>query len=290
MSLSMQSTTKPDLSSKRRRFQPPITNFFSASSSSSTPTSFNNNGDHATTTTTTTTSHLSYNHYSAATCSLTPIVPTKVQASLLSVGMRVRKSIADGYKTHLNGNSTTMFLTTEQPSKTISTTAGLAPFSGVNNSVIHPLPHISVSNNPHHNHTLITDEGDAYSLPPSSQESNVSQPPINSGHKRAYDLDLDSEDEYEYGGDMSESSLRIWQDPLGLNPPSHSASPIVGRTVLSPKLNQQRRQFVALQKQTTAGVSVMEVDDFEEPAFLRSREEVDMEYICGQGEVEMGGI
>jgi hypothetical protein len=33
------------------------------------------------------------------------------------------------------------------------------------------------------------------------------------------------------------------------------------------------------------GMSSMDLDDFEEPAFLRRREEVDMD-----GEVQMGGI
>ncbi|KAJ6160404.1 hypothetical protein N7470_003800 [Penicillium chermesinum] len=66
---------------KRRRFQPPITTYFTSAAESDA------SGTHE--------------HYSATTFSPTPVVPAKVQASLLSVGMRVRKSVADGYKTQL---------------------------------------------------------------------------------------------------------------------------------------------------------------------------------------------
>ncbi|RAL05238.1 uncharacterized protein BO80DRAFT_131599 [Aspergillus ibericus CBS 121593] len=217
MSPSLQTTTTTtattlDLTSKRRRFQPPITNFFTTtSSSSSNPLSTDN---------ATTRSHpLSYNHYSTATCSPTPIVPTKVQASLLSVGMRVRKSVAEGYKTHLS-------------------LAKLDP---------------SVRNL---NLNLITnDEGDAFSLPSSSQESTAHA----GGQKRSFELD-----------DMDEDSAEEEESEQDTMATMQNGA-ILGRTILAPKLNSQRRRFVALKRHATTGG--MEVDDFEEPTFLRRREE-----------------
>ncbi|PWY88713.1 hypothetical protein BO94DRAFT_534611 [Aspergillus sclerotioniger CBS 115572] len=230
MSPSLQTTTTTtktlDLASKRRRFQPPITNYFTTTPSSSIPIPTDN------TTTTTRSHHLSYNHYSAATCSPTPIVPTRVQASLLSVGMRVRKSVAEGYKTNL----------------------------------------AKPESDPAFCRNLLTDdEGDAFSLPASSQDSEAHA----GGHKRAYDLD-------DIDGDSDEEGCA--QHPIMQN------GTILGRTILAPRSNQQRRRFVALKRYATTGS--MDIDDFEEPVFLRSREEVDMDYVGvrGAGEIEMGGV
>ncbi|OOF95451.1 hypothetical protein ASPCADRAFT_207938 [Aspergillus carbonarius ITEM 5010] len=228
MSPSPQSTTTTknlDLASKRRRFQPPITNYFTTTPS--TPISTNN------TTTTTRSHHLSYNHYSTATCSPTPIVPTRIQASLLSVGMRIRKSVAEGYKTNL------------------------------------------AKSDPAFSRNLITDdEGDAFSLPASSQDSDAQA----SGHKRAYDLD-----------DIDEDSEREGEGEGCAQHPFVQNGTISGRTILAPRSNQQRRRFVALKRYATTGS--MDIDDFEEPTFL-SREEVDMDYmgVRGGGEIEMGGV
>src|SRR5699024_9660631 len=73
--------------SKRRRFQPPITSFFTPSpfSDSSQQDDFS--------------PCVSHNHYSATTSSPTPVVSAKTQSNLLAAGMRVRKAIAEGYKT-----------------------------------------------------------------------------------------------------------------------------------------------------------------------------------------------
>lgn len=244
MSPSLQSPTTTakasDLASKRRRFQPPITSFFSTTS---TPPSEDNDN-----VTTNRAHHLSHNHYSAATCSPTPIVPTKVQASLLSVGMRVRKSVAEGYKTRL-----------AKPDPSFSE---LAPYSGMRS---HSAPM-----------NLITDdEGDAFSLPSSSQESNAG------GQKRSYAMDFDLDDSEDE--DVAAS---------GLDLSTHNAT-LMGRTILAPKLNQQRRRFVTLRKHATISEGMgMDIDDFEEASFLRSREEVDMEYgsVSRSSEIEMGGI
>jgi hypothetical protein len=70
-----------------------------------------------------------------------------------------------------------------------------------------------------------------------------------------------------------------------------TTDPVPGRTILCPSLGRQRRRFVALHHQAIQQ-GTMHVDDFEEPVFLRRREEVDTDYLparMGGCEVEMGG-
>lgn len=69
----------------KRPFQPSITSFFARTDDSDTFTS-------------TTSITSSYNALTSSTAS--PALPSSVQASLLNVGMRVRKSVPEGYKTH----------------------------------------------------------------------------------------------------------------------------------------------------------------------------------------------
>ncbi|KAJ0425714.1 ribonucleotide reductase inhibitor-domain-containing protein [Aspergillus carlsbadensis] len=290
-------TSKPDLSSKRRRFQPPITTFFSTSSHPSSNAS-----------------SLSHNHYSAPTHSPTPVVETKVQASLLSVGMRVRKSVAEGYKTNHAKNmdekhtitTITKFAHQErtaasvQPS-TYSTTmrSELAPFSGMDRSSQYTLslPYPGTSTlHTQQEHTITTDEGDTFSLPPSSQESIDSQsfstPPPMLKKRTHTDFDFEpyeDDEDIDLGFDEMNNE---WQDPLRLNPFHHGARPsaganLHGRTILSPTLNQQRRRFLGVKHNKPVGGNPMDVDDFEEPAFLRRREDVEMEVV---DEVQMGGV
>ncbi|RDW90118.1 uncharacterized protein DSM5745_01893 [Aspergillus mulundensis] len=262
-------STKSDLS-KRRRFQPPITTFFTTSSdpnSSSSP------------------SHLSYNHYSAVTNSPTPVVPAKVQASLLSVGMRVRKSIADGYKTHQGkADKYTTFscdnANNDTPKPTITTAtiynatiynsdapvrSELAPFCGMSKSdeytCIAPQPLPTAH---HYHHIITTEEDDAFSIPPSSQESVDSTLEPTAHKKRTrHDFDFDPYDDED--DEM---------DPVH----PHSGTNISGRTILSPKASYQCRTA-----QIYKAGQTMDLDDFEEPSFLRRRDEV-------EGEIQMGGI
>ncbi|KXG49223.1 Ribonucleotide reductase inhibitor [Penicillium griseofulvum] len=223
--------------SKRRRFQPPITTFFTSASqpvSSATPA----------------VSH--HHHYAAETFSAHPVVPAKVQSSLLSVGMRVRKSVADGYKTHMSKTEEKAPLpaVAQTPRAQVyhgSRPSELSPFSGA--------PKTSFSDD-----YLVTDDGDAYSIPPSSQESTVSLPL--GGQKRALELDGDilvDEDVDESFNNFGES----W----------HETS--YGRTILSPNLGQSRRILAVRQKKIDQ--PTMDMDDFEEATFLRRREEVDAE-------------
>ncbi|KAL4956799.1 ribonucleotide reductase inhibitor-domain-containing protein [Aspergillus filifer] len=281
----MATTNPKPLDSKRRRFQPPITTFFAASSDPNIPS---------------TPSHLSHNHYAAITNSPTPVIPAKVQASLLSVGMRVRKSIADGYKTNIakqekqiivENNSDTL---KERISIAPTNRSELAPFCGMSksseySSAARPLPNPITYTHHHHHHLhnhdhnqfITTDEdNDAFSLPPSSQESvdsELERPvTVSTQRKRTHqDFDFDP-----YQDDMDEAGIDDEytfgrQDPLRLHPVTSTT----GRAILSPTLNTQRRRAIAAQK-FTSGQRGMELDDFEEPAFLRRREEVDMDVDC----------
>ncbi|KAE8389903.1 ribonucleotide reductase inhibitor-domain-containing protein [Aspergillus alliaceus] len=259
MSSSLHMSKNNNLASKRRRFQPPITSFFPAATES----------DHADKASA---PHLSYTHYSTVTSSPTPAVDAKIQASLLSVGMRVRKSVAEGYKTRnpKSEDKPTLYSNVTPTVRCPTAYAELAPFCGMSKSggsAIQPtsrgfsLPH----NKMDYEDQLITDDGDAFSLPPSSQES-IESIHIN-GQKRSYDRDEDDfDDELD---DLSTPWGITWQGPLE---PSTRMNSVPGRTILTPALGQQRRQFVAVKTQGT-----INVDDFEEPAFLRRREEIDMD-------------
>ncbi|KAJ5161999.1 hypothetical protein N7492_007391 [Penicillium capsulatum] len=225
---------------KRRRFQPPITTFFSTASD--TPS--------------TDTYATSHNHYAATTFTAHPVVPAKVQSSLMSVGMRVRKSVADGYKTQAELqkekalSSVVMMDTTPDRGY-----AELASFSGV------PRP----AQGPFTSNHVITDDGDAFSLPSSSQESTASMsvPKPANGQKRTLDDDIYAD-------------VETVDDEVGDN--WGEASP--ERTILSPSLGQQRRRIIApIHKSCLSAAATMDVDDFEEPSFLRRREEVDADYV-----------
>jgi hypothetical protein len=161
--------------------------------------------------------------------------------------MRVRKSVADGYKTQISLEKEKAVPAMSTPVVQTYTTNGyseLAPFSGMGQSAV-------------------TDDGDDYSLPPSSQESMASTdsaPIMLNGQKRRLgggnDIFADND------SDMEDNQL--WRDvPLG-------------RTILSPSLGQQRRRFLAIQRKSQLNETPgMDFDDFEEATFLRRREEVD---------------
>ncbi|KAH8432331.1 uncharacterized protein LDX57_009969 [Aspergillus melleus] len=251
MSPSFHNTPKTNDLSKRRRFQPPITTFFPSSSESAPACD----------------AHISYNHYSARTYSSTPTVPATVQSSLLSVGMRVRKSIADGYKTNGSKIDAKTTFPSYDPTalhRNAGAHAELSPFCGTNYN--------------HNSNQLITDDGDAFSLPASSQESAASYSTQPTAQKRTFDADW-ADDDCDFESDSS-TNLAASN--------GHSVTVTAGRKYLAPKLSHQRRRFVALQQQRT-----MDVDDFDEASFLRRREEVDMDYVPGREndqEIQMSGV
>ncbi|KAJ5901589.1 hypothetical protein N7495_002117 [Penicillium taxi] len=220
---------------KRRRFQPPITSYFSTSTE---PRSYD----------------VSHHHYAAATFSATPVVPDRVQSSLLSVGMRVRKSVADGYKTQMSMQEQKI-----APPVTMAETRTAQSYT-TNNNYTELTPY---SNFPR-SHVVQTDDGDAYSLP-GSQESTTSaasMPKLINGQKRRFNRDDIFADEFPY---LEDDDVDSWQDP-------HS------RTILSP-MGQQGRRIIPLSRKPGFTTQNMEVDgDFEEASFLRRREEVDLDY------------
>ncbi|KAJ5925896.1 hypothetical protein N7454_007406 [Penicillium verhagenii] len=170
--------------SKRRRFQPSITSYFSSGSTAPNAS-------------------VSHNHYSAATFSATPVVPATVQSSLLSVGMRVRKSVADGYKTQIALEKEKAVSAKNASGAEIRSGtrhSELAPFSGMDKCA----------------RNLVTDDGDAFSLPASSQESvesSVSVPIALNGQKRNLeresDIFSDDDSDLEYNDSWREAPLDV---------------------------------------------------------------------------------
>lgn len=265
------STKVANDTSKRRRFQPPITTFFSTSSTS-TPSSDANdltNDDDITT------PRLSHYHYSAATFSPTPVVPAKVQSSLLNVGMRVRKSVAEGYKT-----KKAEMMTLASAGAGAGASAELAPFCGsskMGDFGVEPFSR-PVMGHDHSNNDLVNDEADAFSLPSSSKESTASSSSssfaLNVGQKRSFDYsDDDDLDEFDFADQDIDPSHGYGY--MG-NTAVHTQ-----RTILAPTLGQQRRRFIATKNYNNQSVkSHMDVeDDFEEASFLCRREDVEMDGI-----------
>lgn len=103
----------------------------------------------------------------------------------------------------------------------------------------------------------VTDDGDAFSLPASSQESTAS---VSTTLKRGFGFEEEGEP--------------IIQN--GFLPDDNVAPAQTGRTILNPSLGRQRRLLVE-GNENAGRRTLMEVDDFEEADFLHSREEVDRE-------------
>lgn len=216
--------------------------------------------------------------------------------------MRVRKSVAEGYKTDME-----LRKMEEKYTFNGGSGSGSGGSRGIHNIGVHAQPRIPYSSmslmdrsNPGNPKSVVTDDGDAFSLPASSQESLSSEvdTSLSSGfdgggvgygygnRKRTYD---DDDDDECYEGYNNDNRLHLhWrrdQTQVHANA-THGARPI-----LRPSLGQQRRRFCALNSQTQmlgrdsdsgSGSGCMELDgDFEEPLFLRRREEVDADYLMG---------
>lgn len=223
----------PDLTSKRRRFQAPITNFFPAH-----PT----HPDGATSF-----SH-THTHYSAPTSSPTPIVSAKEQASLLNVGMRIRKAVPEGYKTKPVNKSAGVY------NSAGANCPELAPFCAMAKPGDRPVGSLEDPSS-----CITTDDGDAFSLPPSSQDSALSSSSTTTGLKRPCDSDV-----------VSNESSELHLDDADSIP--------AARQILAPSLSRQRQVLAAAQSEVSSAVppgGLMELDDFEEAGFLQRREDVD---------------
>ncbi|ERF72541.1 hypothetical protein EPUS_02823 [Endocarpon pusillum Z07020] len=194
--------------SKRRRFQAPITSFFTSESSSSCDPS----------------DTLQAQQHGQDVSS--PPLPHEIQSSLLTVGMRIRKSVPEGYKTHKMLHSSSLYdhssyllnsgvqdhnstIPIILPSTTRAAYAELAPFCGlhkVGGMAVQPLPVVSSGSYRHvlgQNRAVRAEEPDPCSLP-SSQESTDSYIPFPPSNKRTFtsDEDEDEDDKDEFGNDI----------------------------------------------------------------------------------------
>jgi hypothetical protein len=266
-------------SSKRRRFQPPITTFFNPLDASSPP----------------------YGSLSPSSLILPPNeLPHQIQSSLLTVGMRIRKSVPEGYKTVPKGplsacasyNSTT-------PNDLIPSHrsfAELAPYCGIlktGNLAVQSMPDsapfsMGLS-------MAVDDQPDSL---PSSQESNSSsasmqtaQPANRNKRSQASYPDEDEEDDEEAFG----SSI-LAREPRSVYPISHTRMPdlntftarvhSLNRAIAVPRARRKKFVWHGMEGQENMPVCVGDVTngrfefDFEDAGFLRQRNEV-------EGDVEM---
>ncbi|EEQ89873.1 hypothetical protein RJZ56_002656 [Blastomyces dermatitidis] len=287
--------------SKRRRFQVPITKYFSPDNAESPSCG---------------SSHF---NYAAPTHSPVPSLPHKVQSSLLTVGMRVRKSVPEGYKTTTATKSVFHISYTGSPSAT--SYAELAPFCGVlktGNLAVQTSPGPTLDR--HQTMHALDVEWDKGSIPSSSQESiDSSTTPKPNPHKRPFEPDLaDSDDEGneddEYSNIFPRGFHQMWKSTIPLTSTARALSsptspPSLSRPTLLPRLAQKVRSYQNDQQQhqryhkvhdsgqeihdPLSGWMAQDVD-FEEAQFLRRREEVDDEAVVvgrpGGMEVEMGGV
>ncbi|KAK2747798.1 hypothetical protein FQN57_001828 [Myotisia sp. PD_48] len=279
-------------SSKKRRFQVPITKYFASKGS---PASENDTNSHF--------------NYTAPTHTAHPVLPNSIQSSLLSVGMRVRKAVPDGYQTTLTsqvGKLTHRMTPTSTSKPTQSTSSThypeLVPFSGilkVGNLAVQSFPRPVDS-------TFETGNIDEeYGIPFSSQESTESvdfslpaPPPPNLHKRRGFEIDEDD-------GTITA------HDPIFGSVPFRSAHPHShSRTILLPRSGRskmKRRSSVTKSTQpkftgqenydpaySPSSIRQQRLlfpqeshHDFAEAVFLRRREEVDDEYYLR--EVEMDG-
>ncbi|QKX61914.1 uncharacterized protein TRUGW13939_09070 [Talaromyces rugulosus] len=280
-------------SSKKRRFQPPITNFFTSTLEEES-------------------TGLSHNSYAAPTNTPTPALPTNILSSLLGVGARVRKSVPEGYKTEQKKMTqytipAPVQSRREETSSSIQSHstqvyAELEPFCG-----LHKIGNHAVQTFPRpieeYQNAVHVDELETISIPNSSQDSSGSSSFSTNLNKRSFDADIEEDDDIEFPATVFHSSGDFWQRPLNGNFNSGSA-PAVNmrsqRTILSPKLGQQRRQRTAQNHSwksnaeqenqdpfLTAENTRLDLDDFDEATFLRRRDEVDADHLWSGSDVEM---
>lgn len=204
--------------------------------------------------------------------------------------MRIRKAVPEGYKTKPVEKTSIGGFSNANGDGTAGYTE-LAPFSGMSKTSSDQRPVESLSNTT--TSFLVsttTDDGDAFSLPSSSQTSTLSSTSLPSGLKRPCDDDAETENLNDDSIDSSGDIIFHDGSPVGSNlnlnlglpaPPS-----MINRPFLAPTVARQKRQVLATQlslgQSSPLANAGMDVDDFEEPVFLRRREEVDAEYLSGQ--------
>lgn len=191
---------------KRRRFQTPITSFFFRESQCADETSTCQQGQQT------------------QEEPSSPLLPDEVQSSLLTVGMRIRKSVPEGYKTHKTvysrfssdhlGSSFGSGMQ-DYPSITTSSSiyqpghAELAPFCGlhkIGGMAVQPMPRPSSGVSSYQfsrKGAEQADEPDPWSLP-SSQESINSNAPSAPSNKRTLTFDQEDDNADDWGHEFSD--------------------------------------------------------------------------------------
>ncbi|KAF4305755.1 Ribonucleotide reductase inhibitor [Botryosphaeria dothidea] len=240
-------------------------------------------------------------------------VPANVQASLLNVGMRVRKSVPEGYKTHKtlppNPGAASPYANKTPPNLAPARPAELLPFCGLHKTGGYqqqqPYAHV-ITTAAAAPHPVSAFGADDFALLLSSQESNAStlstdSLPAPATNKRRYDDEEEEEEEEEERGagrplfPSLNTSLAVPSagddDDLQISPRtkvypvSHTAMPDLdaptGRRVARPK-SRMREGVCATASDRRLAVGEEGVFDFGEAEFLRPPQET--------GEVEMGGV
>ncbi|KAI9721286.1 MAG: hypothetical protein M1812_002448 [Candelaria pacifica] len=234
-----------------------------------------------------------------------PTLPVPVQSSLLNVGMRVRKSVPEGYKTAAYcalGSSTGDSSSSKGPSNSggVYNSRGrgfaeLTPYCGILRTGGYACQTGSGGCNTTHDLATFEFDLDDYGFPCSSQESNISTIssdslpaalPYSSANKRRFEDDEE---------DLLNSTNLIWEEEEQyLNslsprsyPVSHTSMPNLDmiRPIALPK-TRRKWQLGSLGKETLVRGrenQISGMQDFDEVDFLKPPEWVDRE-------IEMSGI
>ena len=241
----------------KRQFQPSINSYFHSLSGDSNKSTF------------------------PATSTLHPTLPPTVHSSLLSVGMRIRKSVPEGYQTSIKASSA-LTNSSYAHSGWDSTSAqtdgdyrGLVPYCGILKVGGHSAQ--AVPEGEREDTLPLPFDEDEWSLPPGSQESNTSSvldrplgptavfPPTSPNMRKRQREDADDED------------LGIESQPVSprSRPISHTRMPNLDqiRPIAMPKT--RRKSCVGFPEEGGGGLrerEMVDVGDFEEAPFFRPEE------------------
>ena len=206
----------------------------------------------------------------APTSTLGPVLPATIQSSLLNVGMRVRKSVPEGYKTKQK-----MFCDLSKPfgaltSKSNRTRSTSTSFNGL-------LPYCGILKVGGHESRLpVPEETDLPPLQsdpddwgfPSSQESNVSTISNTSLIAPTHVPIATTSSNKRRREDADEEDLDLESQPVSprSRPISHTRMPNLDdiRAIALPKLRRKVSQAEEIKES-----EMMDVGDFGEAAFLR---------------------
>ncbi|KAK4181394.1 ribonucleotide reductase inhibitor-domain-containing protein [Triangularia setosa] len=214
-----------------------------------------------------------------------PVLPGSVQTNLLNVGMRVRKSVQEGYKTGAqysafklwedNNTPVVTTVTNPNPSTTTSFNTGgmmreLLPFSG-----IHKVGGLGIQPGAADGATIDFDDDGMPGLT-NPQESIFSNSSVASGveamervninaKKRFFnDEDQDQEQEQQWG---QQGVMMSWQD-MEVSPRSFGPAGFENRKWAMPKGKKSREWVAGVGQENVGMVVTVDENDFEEASFL----------------------